>query len=153
MAGGTIHLENSTLGGVDYPISMRADGIIEVINSSIDFTGTQYQAIYLMGSADINTNAHLKVLNFNNATNLSYFNDNWIGIPETLTLTIDPGVVIKGLNNYGRFEVHGKLIAEGTEELPIVFTSMHDDNDSDPADSNNNGEVSYFNLQPMMLRC
>ena len=139
MAGGTIHLENSTLGGVDYPISMRADGIIEVINSSIDFTGTQYQAIYLMGSADINTNAHLKVLNFNNATNMAYFNDNWIGIPETLTLTIDPGVVIKGLNNYGRFEVHGKLVAEGTEELPIVFSSMHDDNDSDPADSNNNG--------------
>jgi hypothetical protein len=139
MAGGTIHLENSILGGVDYPLSMRADGNMNVINSSIDFTGTQNKAVHLIGGANINTNANLKVLNFNNATNIAYFNDNWIGVPETMTLTIDPGVVIKGVNSNGRIEVHGKLMAQGTEELPIVFTSMHDDNYSDPIDSNNNG--------------
>ncbi|HBG86077.1 MAG TPA: hypothetical protein DDW62_00845 [Marinilabiliaceae bacterium] len=139
MAGGTIHLENSSIGGIDYPISMRADGNIDVINSSIDFTGLQNKAIFLKGTANITANAHLKALNFINATNIAYYNDDWIGVPESMTMTIDPGVVIKGVNNYGRIEVHGELLAEGTADKPIVFTSMHDDNYSDPADSNNNG--------------
>ncbi len=139
MAGGTIHLENSSIGGIDYPICMRADGNIDVINSSIDFSGLQNKAIFLKGTANITANAHLKALNFINAPNIAYYNDDWIGVPESRTMTIDPGVVVKGVNNYGRIEVHGKLLAEGTADKPIVFTSMHDDNYSDPADSNNNG--------------
>ena len=78
-------------------------------------------------------NAHLKIIPFNNAPNMAYANNNWIGVPPGKTLTIDPGVVIKGFNSYGRMEVHGKLIAEGSADKPIVFTSMHDDNYGDRA--------------------
>ena len=44
------------------------------------------------------------------------------------TLTIEPGVVIKSLKSYQRYLVHeqGKLLAQGTVEKPIIFTSQYD---------------------------
>lgn len=138
-SGGAVKLTNSTLNGIEYPLAMRADAVLDVTGSNIDFTETQYKAILLAGGAYMVNNAHLKIIPFNNAPNMAYANNDWIGVPPGKTLTIDPGVVIKGFNSYGRMEVHGKLIAEGSADKPIVFTSMHDDNYGDPGDSNNNG--------------
>jgi len=48
------------------------------------------------------------------------------------SLVIDPGVTIKTapelVNNNSQFGIEGKLIAEGSEENPIVFTSLFDHN-------------------------
>ena len=49
-------------------------------------------------------------------------NDDTI-IDNGATLTIEPGTVIKSAAGKGLYVYNGTLIAEGTEEKPIVFTS------------------------------
>lgn len=51
-----------------------------------------------------------------------YFVDGNVLVPEGNTLFIEPGTKIKFRGSY-RFEVRGKIVAEGTELNPIVFTS------------------------------
>jgi len=46
------------------------------------------------------------------------------------TLVLEPGVVIK-LNNQKSMDIHGKLLAQGTLNQKIVFTSFHDDYNGD----------------------
>ncbi|MEW6379453.1 MAG: right-handed parallel beta-helix repeat-containing protein [bacterium] len=52
---------------------------------------------------------------------------NSLTVAEGATLTIEPGVIIKGDNQYGRLTINGGLEARGTEQAPIVFTSLKDD--------------------------
>jgi len=58
-----------------------------------------------------------------------YIIRNAVEVADNASLTIDPGVVIK--SNFGdyprtRLEVHGTLLARGTELDPIIFTSLRD---------------------------
>lgn len=55
-----------------------------------------------------------------------YQNQTSYNVEEGDTLTIEPGTVIKMLNNQ-RLWVRGLLIADGTEVDPITFTSYRDD--------------------------
>jgi hypothetical protein len=55
-----------------------------------------------------------------------YVLDSNLTINSGVTLIIQPGVVIKAQNNR-RITVDGKLIADGTVENPIYFTSWKDD--------------------------
>jgi hypothetical protein len=50
----------------------------------------------------------------------------YIKIPDGEILTIEPGVVVK-FNSTERFDIQGCLKAEGTEQLPILFTANDDD--------------------------
>jgi hypothetical protein len=50
----------------------------------------------------------------------------YLKIPDGETLTIDTGVVVK-FNSTERFDIQGCLHAEGTEELPILFTAVDPD--------------------------
>jgi hypothetical protein len=50
----------------------------------------------------------------------------YIKIPDGETLIIEPGVVVK-FNSTERFDIQGCLKAEGTEQLPILFTANDDD--------------------------
>lgn len=47
-------------------------------------------------------------------------------VPQTATLTIEPGVAVK-FDNASSLKVNGTLSAQGTAAEPIVFTSLHDD--------------------------
>ncbi|MBU2542842.1 lamin tail domain-containing protein, partial [Patescibacteria group bacterium] len=49
-------------------------------------------------------------------------------IPVGLTLEIEPGVVLMGINSASYINVKGKLILNGTAEDPIIFTSALDTN-------------------------
>ena len=54
--------------------------------------------------------------------------DATVVVKDGITLTIEPGTIIKATQNYSSLVIEkgGKIIAEGTPDLPIVFT---DDND------------------------
>lgn len=61
-----------------------------------------------------------------------------IKIDQRSTLTIGPGVVVKMRGGEdGDFHVEGTLKAEGLPEMPIIFTSIHDD--SIGGDTDNDG--------------
>ncbi|MCG7853687.1 MAG: right-handed parallel beta-helix repeat-containing protein, partial [Methanosarcinaceae archaeon] len=60
-------------------------------------------------------------------------------VVEGATLTIDPGVVIKFTQN-ASLKVKGDLVAEGTPEEQIIFTSLNDD--SYGGDTNGDGDTT-----------
>lgn len=47
-------------------------------------------------------------------------------IPAGVTLTIEPGTIVKFERYDARIDVYGTLIASGTPSLPILFTSLQD---------------------------
>ncbi|MBI4809853.1 MAG: right-handed parallel beta-helix repeat-containing protein [Ignavibacteriales bacterium] len=49
-------------------------------------------------------------------------------IPAGRTLTINKGVVIKGISYWNRLTIQGKLVANGTADSMITITSVKDDN-------------------------
>ncbi len=75
--------------------------------------------------------------------NIPYIiNLNDLMIAEGVTLTIDPGVIIKHdyFDFYDMITVEGTLIAEGTPDEPIIFTDISDD--AFGGDTNNNGDAT-----------
>jgi len=73
-------------------------------------------------------------------TNVPYI-VNTLNLTSGLTLQIEPGVIIKFLNN-GRLNIEGSLEANGTTTNRIIFTSIQDDEYG--GDTNNDGA----NTQP-----
>ena len=58
-----------------------------------------------------------------------------------ITLTIDPGAIVKFQNNgttKGKLVVNGILLANGTVSNQIIFTSIHDDSFGGDTNQNNN---------------
>jgi len=54
--------------------------------------------------------------------------DATVVVKDGVTLTIEPGTIIKATENYSSLVIEkgGKIFAEGTPELPIVFTDNND---------------------------
>src|SRR5581483_4356801 len=52
-------------------------------------------------------------------------NRSWLYVPKGVALSIDPGVVVKGVGDY-RIDVEGELDIRGSAAEPVIFTSLFD---------------------------
>ena len=101
----------------------------------------QYDAIGLIGGT-LTADAHVIQRDFTTVSNITYYMLSEIIVPSGLTLTIDPGIVIKSSSYTRRIRIQGKLIADGTVADWITFTSVKDDNHGNPGDTNKDGTIT-----------
>ncbi|MBN2056007.1 right-handed parallel beta-helix repeat-containing protein, partial [bacterium] len=91
-----------------------------------------------------------------------YIIDSDLTICSTATLTMEPGVIVKFAYNHGNYSggyqyttrllIDGILLAHGTLQQPIIFTSIRDDsaggdtNDDGPFTQPDDGDYAYIRL-------
>jgi len=124
------------------PVAMSYEADPIFIDNSFSFSDNEYDAIGLLGGT-LTANANLIQRSFTTTENVTYLLLGGVFIPEGLSLTIEPGIVIKGYSSSQHyFIVGGALISDATEADPIVFTSVKDDNHGNPLDTNKDGTIS-----------
>lgn len=119
------------------PIGMSFEASPTFSNNSFSTSDNQYDAIGLLGG-EMTSDGNIIPRNFTDIPNVTYVLLNDITVPVGRTLSIDEGVVIKSLSGFD-FIINGKLIVNGTEANPTVFTSVNDDNFGNPLDTRNDG--------------
>jgi len=82
---------------------------------------SNYNAIVNLQNTYLSANATL----VNPGENSNYALPNALNIPASITLTIEPGVIIDFINYYSHVYVYGTLRALGSESAPIQFTTLN----------------------------
>lgn len=108
--------------------------------TNITFTANATKGINII-DANLSSNAILKKRSMAGISNIAYFINN-LTISTGATLTIEAGVVIKSIIQFGNrsITVNGAIVALGTPIEKIIFTSKKDD--SNGGDYNNDGNAS-----------
>lgn len=136
---------STILGGEAYNIGIDMNVDIDFSTDSLYFNNKEIRAIKILSSTTVVDDGHLKKMSFKNIDNISYCLYDGTTVHDTASLVIDAGVVIKCRNYNSGIWANGTLTAIGTEEEPIIFTSIADDNFGNPLDSQNDGQQSIGN--------
>ncbi len=127
-----------------YNIGIDMNANIDFSTDSIKFNSKEIQAIKIIGSTVID-DGHLKKLSFKNLNNPTYCLYGQTIVHDTASLVIEKGIVIKCRQYDAYILANGTLTGIGTEEEPIVFTHIADDNFGNPKDSQNDGQAGISN--------
>ncbi len=118
------------------------------INANPTFSGNVYDnngydALGLIGEA-IGQNVTITKRNLAGYTNITrILVGGTLAVNFGVTLTIDPGIVLKmGIPFASSITVDGAIAANGTVSEPITFTSIADDAYGNAADTNNDGALT-----------
>jgi len=130
---GSQTIQNNSFKESDYPIYTNC---LFPNLSENQAENNKYNGVFINGS---NVNFDAKILN-----DLPYIFSNNLDIAVDATLTIDPGVILKFKNSLSTVFVNGTLLAIGTESLPIIFTSLKDDEYG--GDTNNDADTTTPNI-------
>ena len=113
---------------IDFPI--HVDGGVNPVIESTVLSGNRVNAIGLSTGA-YEIDVRLDVVG------IAYWIRNDITMNPGTTLTVEPGVIVKFQSSTDDLHVNGRLVAQGTPQQEIVFTSGRDD--AKGGDSDNNG--------------
>jgi len=127
------------------PIAMSFEANPVFNDNTFSFSDNEYDAIGLLGGT-LSANANLIQRDVTDIPNVTYLMLDGITVPAGLSLTIQPGIVIKAYSGYHNFRIEGTFIADGTPTDKITFTSYRDDNNGNPADTNKDGSQTSPNL-------
>ncbi len=125
---------------VPIAMSIDADPLFFDTNE-FSFSDNEYDAVGIIGGTLV-TDATLPVRDVINVPNITYLMLGSITVPESLSLTIDPSVVVKCYTYYHRIIVQGLMTADADVGTEIVFTSAKDDTHGNPLDTNKDGTQS-----------
>ncbi|MCK5211632.1 right-handed parallel beta-helix repeat-containing protein, partial [Candidatus Parcubacteria bacterium] len=123
-------LNNTFLNTLDWPIVITANSAninIEANNYQTNKKGILVKSGYIRSNSTWQANAPYVI------DNIEIDGIKGLAIPGTRKLTIEPGVIIKFTSGASLTVTHdnmargGMLDAIGTEEDPIIFTSLYDD--------------------------
>jgi parallel beta-helix repeat protein len=128
------------------PIYMSLSANPTLTNNTFSTANNGYDAIGIIPET-LSSNGYLPIREFTSIPNVTYVFYGNVTVPAGLSLTIDPGVVIKWTYHTHGLNVEGTLVAMGSAapddpSTPIVFTSVKDDLYGNPADTNNDGSIT-----------
>ncbi|GJQ20426.1 MAG: hypothetical protein HBSIN02_07810 [Bacteroidia bacterium] len=126
------------------PIALSFSANPTFVNNQFSASDNKYDAIGIL-SETVTANSYLPIRSVTSISNVTYLMLGAVTIPPSYTLTIQPGVVLKAANAYDRLIIQGKIVAQGTPDSTIVFTSVHDDQYGNPFDTNKNGSITNPN--------
>ena len=128
---------NSFDNSTTTPIAMSITAAPDLMSNSIVNPG--YYALGIIGE-ELGVTGSLPQRNFAGYSNITYMLLENLYINSGTNVTIDSSVVIK-VNYHNWIEVNGgfKTIAPITTNDIVVFTSIKDDNEGNPGDTNNDG--------------
>ncbi len=134
---------NNLVGSSDMtPIAMSIDADPLFFDTNeFSFSDNEYDAVGILGS-ELLTHATLPVRDVIDVPNITYLMLGTITVPETLSLTIEPSVVIKSYYYLHRIVVQGLFTSDAALGTEIVFTSVKDDTHGNPLDTNKDGTQS-----------
>lgn len=142
-------LSNNSMVNIEYtPVCIS--GSSDPTLSGITFTNVGWRAIGLLGG-NVCQNGTIKKQDMAGFTNITYILLSDMIINSGTSVNVEPGVVIKVkgngwdgnryTNGYSIF-VDGGFKTDGTSAEGVVFTSILDDNEGNPYDSNGDGNAS-----------
>ncbi len=120
------------------PVAMSFSANPVFSNNTFSSSDNAYDAIGILGGT-LPASSVLPIRSFTSIPNVTYLLLDQITVPVGFTLTINKGIVIKGYNNNQVITVQGKVVANGTSDSMIVFTSVNDDNFGNPGRTNKSG--------------
>lgn len=135
-------ITNNTIGSsLVTPIAMSVEANPVFSYNILSSSDNQYDAIGILGG-DIVADAVLPVRTVTEVENITYVMLDVVRVPENMTLTIDPGVVIKTASHNHYLLIDGTIIMNGAADNPIVMTSIKDDMYGNPKDTNKDGSLT-----------
>ncbi|HPE33766.1 MAG TPA: right-handed parallel beta-helix repeat-containing protein [Bacteroidales bacterium] len=135
-------ITGNTIGSsVITPIAMSIEANPTFSNNVLSSSDNQYDAIGILGG-DIVADAFLPVRTVTDIENITYLLLGVVRVPENLSLTVAPGVVIKSTTYDHFLLIDGEILMNGTSENPIVMTSVKDDMYGNPNDTNKDGSLT-----------
>ncbi len=124
------------------PIYMSLSSLPVMNDNDFSTSNNGWDAIGIIPET-LGADGFLPVRNFTSVPNVTYVLAGNLVVPQGISLSVDPGVVVKFTGySYGIKVEGGQLDAAGTAEQEIVFTSVKDDNHGNPADTNNDGSIT-----------